>query len=268
MCIRDSDKAMAVPQKYTKENIIEYELMTRDSRIGEITNAATSIENRYVTEEEVKTLFSDYSSLLRILQGKEIDYLKTGLRWNIPQKIKRQSKQLPYFLLYNYPQKMKTYQTLAEKNKAIPDKKNKVKLNAYHSPSPLNELCDYICTWEKKHILWTNQIEGLMDSRCLVVDNTLNLTNRAVIRVCRRYINDFAQELKRHMNLKSENPDDKDYNFRLETISEEFKSKLLCELALPEETVANYVISCSYTSMSISKSLAWSAFGNYILRCV
>lgn len=261
-----NDKAMAVPQKYTKENIIEYELMTRDSRIGEITNAATSIENRYVTEEEVKTLFSDYSSLLRILQGKEIDYLKTGLRWNIPQKIKRQSKQLPYFLLYNYPQKMKTYQTLAEKNKAIPDKKNKVKLNAYHSPSPLNELCDYICTWEKKHILWTNQIEGLMDSRRLVVNNTLNLTNRAVIRVCRRYINDFAQELKRHMNLKSENPDDKDYSFRLETISEEFKSKLLCELALTEETVANYVISCSYTSMSISKSLAWSAFGNYILK--
>ena len=34
------------------------------------------------------------------------------------------------------------------------NKEDKFKLNAYHSPSPMNELCDYICTWEKKNILW------------------------------------------------------------------------------------------------------------------
>ena len=43
--------------------------MTRDSRIGEITNIATSIENKYTTNKDIKELYSDYSSLLRIYQG-------------------------------------------------------------------------------------------------------------------------------------------------------------------------------------------------------
>ncbi len=63
------DKITAQSKPYTKENIIEYEVMTRDNRIGEITNVATSIENRYTTNEDIKKLYSDYSSLLRIFQG-------------------------------------------------------------------------------------------------------------------------------------------------------------------------------------------------------
>ena len=64
------DKITAMPKKYNKENIIEYEVMTRDNRIGEITNVATSIENKYTTNDEIKELYSNYSSLLRIFQGK------------------------------------------------------------------------------------------------------------------------------------------------------------------------------------------------------
>ena len=63
------DKVTAQAKPYTKENIIEYEVMTRDNRIGEITNVATSIENRYTTNEDIKKIYSDYSSLLRIFQG-------------------------------------------------------------------------------------------------------------------------------------------------------------------------------------------------------
>ena len=48
------DKVTAKPKKYNKENLIEYEVMTRDNRIGEITNVATSIENKYTTNEEIK----------------------------------------------------------------------------------------------------------------------------------------------------------------------------------------------------------------------
>ena len=39
------DKTTDLSKPYTPENLIEYEIMTRDSRIGEITNTATSIEN-------------------------------------------------------------------------------------------------------------------------------------------------------------------------------------------------------------------------------
>ena len=63
------DKHTVKPKPYTKENIVEYEVLTRDNRIGEITNAATSIENRYTADEAVRKLYSDYSSLLRVFQG-------------------------------------------------------------------------------------------------------------------------------------------------------------------------------------------------------
>lgn len=63
------DKATAKPKKYNKENITEYEVMTRDNRIGEITNCATSIENKFVQNDEIRELYSNYSSLLRIYQG-------------------------------------------------------------------------------------------------------------------------------------------------------------------------------------------------------
>ena len=76
------DKITAKSKPYTKENLIEYEVMTRDNRIGEITNVVTSIQNKYTTNDEVKQLYSDYCSLLRIFQGKEIDFLKTGFRWH------------------------------------------------------------------------------------------------------------------------------------------------------------------------------------------
>ena len=96
---------------------------------------------------------------MRIFQGKEIDFLKTGTRWQMSSGLRKHLKQLPYFLLYNYPKKLKTYNTLKEKNKAIESKEDKLRLNAYHSPSPMNELCDYICTWEKKNIMWNNNLK-------------------------------------------------------------------------------------------------------------
>ena len=36
--------------------------------------------------------------------------------------LRKHLKQLPYFLLYNYPAKLKTYKTLSEKNKKSENK--------------------------------------------------------------------------------------------------------------------------------------------------
>lgn len=256
------DKATAKPKKYNKENIIEYEVMTRDNRIGEITNVATSIENKYTTNEEIKELYSNYSSLLRIFQGKEIDFLKTGTRWQMSSGLRKHLKQLPYFLLYNYPKKLKTYNTLKEKNKLIESKEDKLRLNAYHSPSPMNELCDYICTWEKKNILWNNNLNDLIDTRVLIVDNDLDLSDKKAAKIVRRYINDYAEEIRRHMN----DSDNQEYHFALNEIVKKFKQGLSDELNLDEETIANYVIKISYSSFSISKSFAWAGYADYIIK--
>lgn len=148
------DKASANALCYTRKNLTDYEMMTRDSRIGEITNAATSIENKYTTDGNIKKLYEDFASLLRLFQGKEIDYLKTGLRWQMNAGLKKHLKQLPWFLLYHYPSRLETYEKLRQKNKTIEDPQSRLPLNAFRSPSPMNELCDYINTWEKKKIIW------------------------------------------------------------------------------------------------------------------
>ena len=260
------DKVTAKSKPYTKENLIEYEVMTRDNRIGEITNVATSIENRYTTNEDIKKLYSNYSSLLRIFQGKEIDFLKTGFRWHMHSGLRKHLKQLPYFLLYNYPAKLKTYKTLSEKNRKTENKEDKVKLNAYHSPSPMNELCDYICTWEKKNILWSNNINDLIDTRCLIINNDLDLSDKKVIKTVRRYINEYADEIRKHINLHREKSDDENHKFNMDEVVNRFKSRLLKELKLDEEIIANYVIKVSYNSFSISKSLAWAGYSDYIIK--
>lgn len=252
------DKITAKSKPYTKENLIEYEVMTRDNRIGEITNVVTGIENKYTTNDEVKQLYSDYCSLLRIFQGKEIDFLKTGFRWHMNKGLRKYLKQLPYFLLYNYPKKLKTYFSIVEKNKnKAPE--DKLPLNAYHSPSPMNELCDYICSWEKHNILWDNCLSDLVDTRCLIVNNDIDLSDKKVIKICRKYINEYAEAMRRHMNLKNE-------DFDLNSVIDSFKDSLSKELGIDEETIANYVIKTSYNSFSISKSFAWSAYGEYIIE--
>ena len=260
------DKVTAQSKPYSKENIIEYEVMTRDNRIGEITNVATSIENRYTTNTEIQKVYDNYSSLLRIFQGKEIDFLKTGFRWQMNKGLRKHLKQLPYFLLFNYPAKLKTYKTLSEKNKKVENKEDKVKLNAYHSPSPMNELCDYICTWEKKNILWDNNIEDLVDTRCLIINNDLDLTDKKVIKIVRRYINEYADEIRNHINLHREKSNDENHKFNMDEVANRFKRNLLKELGLDEEIIANYVIKVSYNSFSISKSLAWAGYGYYIIK--
>lgn len=260
------DKSTASPKPYTKANILEYEVMTRDNRIGEITNVATSLANKYTTNEDIRKLYDDFASILRVMQGHEIDFIKTGTRWQMNRGLRKYLKQLPYFLLFNYPTKMKTYKNTSERNKKITNKEEKLKLNAYHSPSPMNELCDYICTWEKKHILWDNNIEGLVDTRCLIINNDLDLSDKKIIKICRRHINDYASEIKKHISLHREKSNDENHSSNIDMVTKDFMFRLSDILELEETIIANYVIKVSYSSLSISKSFAWSAYGDYIIQ--
>ena len=189
-----NDKISAKTKPYTKKNITEYEINSRDNRIGEITNVATSILNSYTTEEQYIKQNEDNISLLRIFQGKEIDFQKTGVRWQMNKGLRRYLKKLPYFLLYRYPNKMNTYYKLKRKNKNIESDNDKLELNAYHSPSPLNELADYIDTWEKKNILWDKTV---VDTSCLILNNSLQLDDRAVIKEVKHLINEFADKWRK-----------------------------------------------------------------------
>lgn len=256
------DKITTKVKPYTKENITNYEINSRDNRIGEITNVATSILNMYTTDLTWKKIYEDYISLLRIFQGKEIDFQKTGVRWQMNKGLRKFLNKLPYFLMYNYPQKMNTYNKLKDYNKSVQDEKDKVEFNAYHSPSPMNELAEYIETWEKKNITWDRNV---IDTRYLILNNNLVLNDKKIAREIKHVIIEFTNNLKKILEENAAKQTEGNYS-NLDILVNGFKKKL--EIIIPEneELLANYVIHVSYSNMSLNKSLAWKGFSDYIIK--
>lgn len=249
MIIDVEDKAMVCEKPYTPENIVQYELNSRDNRIGEITNVATSILNQYAKQEKWKRINADNVSLLRIYQGKEIDFIKTGLRWSMGRGLRRHLKKLPYFLLYNYPDRLRRYQRIKQRNG---EAEEKLPLPAYRSPSPLCELCSYVETWEKKRVLWDRDC---LDTRCLVVDRNMDLSDKAIRRGIRRIINQYADDLR----ARCANGMDAD------TLAP-FYLERLSHIVSDERLLANYVIDVSYSAAPLNKTLAWRLYGDVLLE--
>ena len=80
------------------------------------------------------------------------------------------NEQINTEIVYKIECKLKKYKAIMEKNKQLKNGEEKLIPNAYHSPSPMNELCDYICTWEKKHILWEHDIHSLDHIKNLILN--------------------------------------------------------------------------------------------------
>ena len=119
-----------------------------------------------------------------------------------------------------------------------------------------------------KNILWDNDINNLIDTRCLIINNNLDLSDNKIIKVCRRYVNQYAEIIHKHYkneDKKISNSDAYKNVVNFDIVVNHFKHKILKELEIDEELIANYVIKVSYSSISISKSFAWSAYGEYII---
>lgn len=245
------DKKSSEPVEYNTENIIVYECNSRDNRIGEITNIATSILNQYTEDKYWQKINSDNVSLLRLYQGKEIDYVKTGFRWIISKNLRKYLKRLPYFLLFNYPKKLNVYNNIRKINKDN-SSEDKIPYNAYKSPSPLNELCEYICQWEKHNIKWDRNVTNNGE---LLINNIYDLDNKHTIKKIRSIYNNFKYEFQQYIEQ------DKD----IDVLIEKYKKKIL-EISLDVEYLANYCIKVAYRSISEDKVLCWSIFGDIMLK--
>lgn len=245
------DKKSSGKVEYNLDNIVKYECNSRDNRIGEITNIATSILNQYTENEKWKKINEDNVSLLRLYQGKEIDYLKTGFRWIISKSLRKYLKKLPYFLLYNYPKKLDVYNRIKKINKGN-NREDRIPYNAFRSPSPMNELCDYVNSWERRKIDWD---KSLINNGHLLIDGRLDLSDKQLIKKIKRIYNEFDVELREVMNEAD----------KLEPIIENYKIKLN-NLISDEEQLANYCIKTAYHTISSDKILCWALFGDVILK--
>ena len=246
------DKVSAKAVEYNMDNIVKYECNSRDSRIGEITNIATSILNQYQEIEKWKKINEDNVSLLRLYQGKEIDFLKTGFRWIITKSLRKHLKRLPYFLLYNYPKKLTVYNRIKDINKHS-QYEDRIPYNAFRSPSPMNELCDYIDQWEKRKINWDR---SLINNGHLLVDTSLQLTDTTMIKKIKKIYNEFEVELREKLDVDDVN---------LDKVIENYKVRLN-KLIHNDYVLANYCIKSAYQTTGSDKVLCWSLFSDIMLK--
>jgi hypothetical protein len=141
------DKITAKATPYDRKHVIDFVKKSLDSRIGEISNCASSYSNKKPKDEATKKKYEDYTCLLSVINGKEIDYVKTGIRWSVPTNIQKGVKPLPYFLKYKY--------------------KNQTKHS--YAKSKLNEHCWFIEKWQRR---WQNKLklknEFVNTSHCII----------------------------------------------------------------------------------------------------
>lgn len=245
------DKKSSGAVEYNMENIVKYECNSRDSRIGEITNIATSILNDYTENEKWKKVNEDNISLLRLYQGKEIDFVKTGFRWVISRNLRKYLKRLPYFLLYNYPKKLTVYNRIREINRNS-EQDDRIAYNAFRSPTPMNELCHYVSQWEKRKIDWDR---SLINNGHLMVDNTLDLSDKQLMRKIKTIYDEFDIEFREVLDEESD----------MQLVADKYKEKLI-KLHEDENLLVNYCIKTAYRSLSSDKVLCWMLFGDTMLH--
>ena len=127
----------------------------------------------------------------------------------------------------------------------------------------MNELCDYISAWEKRRLLWDH---SAADNRDILLNHRYALADRGLLRTIRHTVNDYNIALKALFSKLSEERTESDYQ-QIRLLAESYRQKLLVlEGISSEEELANYVIKVCYSNFSISKQLAWSSFGDYILK--
>lgn len=197
------DKITAKEQKYNLENIIDFTKKSLSSRIGEISNCASAYHNKYAKDEETRQKYEDYTCLLSVINGKEIDYVKTGVRWNVPRNIQKGAKPLPYFLKYKYPRQKKHN----------------------NSKTKMNEHCWYIERWERK--LRFNK-EFVNTSHCLI-DTSIPFDEEKYNKV-EKLFGIYKKEYRSNKNFERMCKNYDKYKYELE------------ELALDKRTVKNFEI--------------------------
>ncbi|MCD3319540.1 hypothetical protein G8V07_14230 [Clostridium botulinum D/C] len=229
------DKITAIEQKYTRKNLMEFTKRSLDSRIGEISNCSSSYHNKCATNEENKQKYEDITCLLSVINGKEIDYAKTGVRWNVPRNIAKNGKNLPYFLKYKYP--------------------NKKSFN--RSKSHMNEFCWYIEKWERQlkqsiNKEFINTSEYMINKTIPIDENKYNKVKKIYSKFKREF-----RELKKQEKMSKNYSKYKDFwdglkKFEVENtkvdwneLYDRYKAELE-KIVTNQSELANYIIDLVY----------------------
>lgn len=130
------DKVTVAAEEDNIENKLKIIFRTMHSLIGETSNCATVYHNKTPKSTEQKKKYESYIDLLSVINGKAVDFAKTGVIYNIPRNIAKFGRPLPYFMKYRSPY----YSKLKKLSKSY---------------SNMNRLCWEIEKWER-NIKWSS----------------------------------------------------------------------------------------------------------------
>lgn len=132
--INIDEKATAIAEDYTAENIKKNIKFARKQKIGEMSNMDTCYDNKVSDNPELRRKWDEFSNIICICNAKEIDSVKTQVRVRVPRMIQKYAKPFPYFMRYagDYYKRHKHF------NMAL---------------SNMNRLCYNIEDWQK-NIIW------------------------------------------------------------------------------------------------------------------
>lgn len=169
------DKITALAEEDTAENRAALVLRTINSLIGETSNCSSCYHNKQPKSLEIKKKYESYIDLLSIINGKAIDYAKTGVLYNIPKHIAKYSKPLPYFMKYasDYYRTLKTFS---------------------NSNSNMNRLCKDLEKWCDKHRYSAGSRKVKFDYT-IMLDKTLPVDEEKQLKINEVYL-DFCKSMQ------------------------------------------------------------------------
>lgn len=262
--IDTEDKITALEEEFTRKELTKLIMRTLNSLIGETSNCATCYYNKSPSSKEVEEKYLKYIDILSVINGKAIDFAKTGVVYNIPRYIAKYSKPLPYFMKYAGPY-------YANMKKLAKTRTN------------MNRLCWEIEKWEKATVKYVKR-NPHFDHR-IMMDEGIEIDENKLQRLEEIYIN-FSKEIKQfrddqyklrnyrkyknwvRSNFPNLNNIDEAMYIRLDMSPIVHKYKDLCnEITQDIQELANLaVIICYEKYPSRSKSFIWNMAANGIIE--
>lgn len=121
----------------------------------------------------------------------------------------------------------------------------------------MNELCEYICEWERKKLKYDNTVKNSVQ---LLTDKSLKVNNREIIKSISKVYDSYTKELREYIDNKQ--PLKELY----ETYEDNLNDMLNTFTELSKEEKINYCIKTAYRSQSIDKTLCWFLFGEQMIE--
>ena len=230
------NRAEAIEEEYTIDNIIKYDLRTLDNTIGQVTNIATYFANK--GHKDLKE-YDKELIISSLMQNEAIDYVKHGVKTiTPPDNFKDAKKYKPYFLQkYKYKRDY-SFQSNVEN-------------------APLNVLCRHIEEFEKElfarnEVKTKSTIQYLRNKELLEED--IEETKRVYAELKEVY-EDFKAEASK-IWLKTKNRSDEERRDIYDIYYDKYYY-LANQITDNKELLSSVAVLLNYNDDNDSKSFPW-----------